>query len=334
MDKVQRQSRRWFRILVVTIAWQAFAYGWITTASSSHATWPPADLGRNAAEAWSAQASPPLGFALQKILTRLAENSAHPAHLRVKVSAFLAFILHLSLVSLALVIAGKHASSEIAPLLGYVTAAWNPFLMSGVARLQWPELAAAVLFALSFLAALKQRWGGMWILFWAATLVHPVFLLMWPLPVGSAWRWSPRSARLTGVLTGLVAWALFAVGVGFQSFLIGLHHWWWGGRNWPDIGWNAFTFLKASGITPGAAGWVSLAVCLLMSSWLAIAFAREALSLRSFVAFAALIPWLFFWRARFLEVGLGLYWVGVWIAHRGRFYTDPLLHRPESFEPG
>lgn len=334
MDTVQRQARRMFWVLVLTIAWQAFAYGWIVNDFTRRPSWPPPDLGRDFTSFWSSQSIPPAGYLLQKFITYMGHYSNDPAALRSRVEIFASFMFHVLLVSLGLVIAGKQTRTDVAPIMGYALAAWNPFLMSAVARAQWLELAALSTLSMAYLAILRNHSRQMFLWFWLGTLLDPIVFLFWPVPVAVAWSEKNRITRIfLGAFPGIILWGGIAVFMGIRPFLQGWQRWWWEGGNWPDLGWNSFTFLYSTGIQPHAAGWISLVAWFSLGLWLTVAYRKEGISLRILPVLAAAIAWLFFWRSRFLEVGMALYWTTTWAAHKSSFYHDPIITSRDSSTP-
>ena len=333
MEPIPRQSRRLLWLLVLTVAWQAFAYGWIVTTAELRVTWPPSDMGRTISDAWQETATPPLAHFLNHVVTRIAQNATNIPRMRVWMISFLAFLIHTILVSHGLVIAGKHTRNEAAPLWGYILTALNPFLMVLVARHQWLTLLALVLGAAAYLSFLQERWTRGWILYLLGTLIHPVLLLWIGVPLAVLFRHATPNHRYTFSGAFIFVWGGMALIVRPASFVKGLSQFWYGGLTWPDIGWNLFSFMKIISFKPEMTGLLSLMLMFLMTIVIILAYKKQTLSIRSLPAAVALGAWLLFWRAQFLEFGIALYWVAVLVAHRTSFYHEPLLTHPDASDP-
>ncbi len=332
MLDIRRQSRVLWIVLIGTIAWQAFVYGWVVNTSAHRAVWPLRGQGVQIASAWQKDAVAPLTTIWRRWLAAVALRTASPERVEARLNALLAWLAHLLWVSTAVALAALHASEPVSGVWAYLLTVWNPMAMVAVVRHRWDFLLAQVGFSLAvYLWMRRARWLSVW-MYWLALLFHPHVLFFFPWMLYTWWRIRGTYRRWLAIVPGIGLLVLAIVGTRGVGWIYGLRVWWWGSERWPDIGWNALTFLQLTPIAERWAGGVSLALWMAVVGGVTYLYSRNAMRMRTWVMWLALAAWLVFWRSHFLEMGLALYWIGVYIAHDARLYRLPLCTAPESRE--
>ncbi len=321
MLAIPRQARFVRALCLATVAWQAFVYGWTLSASGPTARGSSAP-GPSLATAWTETARPPLGA----FLGRAIETQDFT-------SALAALVFHALWTLLALVLAGTHASEGVSGLWGYMLAVWNPMALYGVVARRWDVLLSQCLLALGLYAWLHRRWMTGVYLAWTALAVDLHALFWWPALAGRILRLRGPYRYACAVLPGalLVAWTIGHTG--WQGWSRGWTTWWWGPEREPTSGWNALSFLTLAPAAGPRAGWASLVGWLLGTLGLLGAYAAGTMRFRTLMTWCGIAGWLLFWRSHWVEMGLALYWVGLYVAHGARFYREPLRTSAEAEDP-
>ncbi|MCS7312702.1 MAG: hypothetical protein NZ742_07300 [Acidobacteria bacterium] len=308
-------------LFVVTVAWQAFIYGWTLSASGLPAP-EGSDRPPNLSTAWTAQARPPLGALLERVIET-----------RDQTSALAALGFHALWTWMALVLARTHASEWVSGLWGYMLAVWNPLALYGVIARRWDVLLSQSLLALGFYVWLHRRWMTGFYLNWTALAVDLHALFWWPALAGRILRLRGSYRFALAVLPGILLMAWMLAYTGWRGWVRGWGTWWWGPKLESTWGWNVWTFLTLAPATDAQVGWFSLLGWLLGTLGLVVAYAVGALRFRTLMTWCGVLGWLLFWRSHFIEMGLALYWVGLYIAHGARFHRKPLLTSAEAEDP-
>lgn len=321
MLAIPRQARLIQTLFLVTVAWQAFVYGWAFQASS-----PPtpekSDRLLDLSMAWTERARPPLGAFLERVIET-----------QDRTPALAALGFHALWTWMALVLARTHASEGVSGLWGYMLAVWNPLALYGVIVRRWDVLLGQCLLALGFYAWLRRRWMTGVYLGWTALAVDLHGLFWWPALAGRLLRLRGRYRFALAVLPGILLMAWMMAYAGWWGWVQGWRTWWWGPKPEPALGSNAWTFLTLAPATDAWVGWVSLLGWLLGTLSLLGAYVTGALRFRTLMTWCGVLGWLLFWRSRFIEMGLALYWVGLYVAHGARFYREPLRISAEADDP-
>jgi len=315
------QARLARTLCLVTVAWQAFVYGWTLSASG------PSVLGRSErpaslSTAWTERARPPLGALLERVIE---------AQDRTPTLAALGF--HALWTWMAPLLARTHASEWVSGLWGYILAVWNPLSLYGVIARRWDVLLGQCLLAFGFYAWLRRRWMTGVYLVWTALAVDLHVLFWWPALAGRILRLRGLYRSALAVLPGLLFMAWTMGTAGWPDWIHGWTAWWWGSEPRPTLGWNAWTFLTLAPATGAWVGWASLLGWLLGTLGLFGAYAAGTMRFRTLMTWCGVLGWLLFWRSHLLEMGLALYWVGLYVAHGARFYREPPRTSAEAEDP-
>jgi hypothetical protein len=321
MWAIPRQAGLVRALFLVTVAWQAFVYGWILSASG------PVPLGRpgpppSLSTAWTTRARPPLGAWLGRFME--ADDRA---------SVRAALVFHALWVGMAGVLAGTHAVERVSGLWGYMLTVWNPLALEGVIERHWDAWLGQCLLTFGFYAWLHRRWMTGIYLSWAALAVDLHVLFWWPALAWRIGRLRGMSRYVLAVLPGiaLVAWTI--VHTGIRGWVRGWSTWWWGLEGESAWGWNVWTFLGMAPTARLRVGGFSLLGWLLGTLGLFGAHAMGTMRFRTLMTWCGVAGWLLVWRSRLVEMAVALYWVGVYVAHGARLYREPPRTSAEAEDP-
>ncbi len=346
MLAIHKQVKWLFVLLIITIAYQAFIYGWVLQSSTHDIDWPPKTMGVSSYEGWLNEGHPPGYYYLNHLLTRISGFGKVAPIIRYRLMAFLAFLLHSYLVAIGMVIASLHAENGVPMVWGYVASVWNPFLLAAVAHLQWETLLVYALITTILLLCIKRKWNFAYILGFVGALVDLRVIMLFPVFLVLFTRYMNREERRTALwiyipffifIGAITSFALIRQGITFSSLpdvlWKGFYRFWWGVKDSYELGWNALTFLELIGASGRLIGKMSLFMFLLGGFALAHVAHRDAFSFRFFFVSTVILFALSWWRSEFSEIGFALYHIFIYLAWKSDFYRGHQLLTRRLVEP-